>query len=501
MLFKFRKDNGRHGGANGNGQADQHAVYLSAAAEDVTRANNVTLRGIESQSGLLGRALTDTRGVGESLVETATQADGVSSAALQIASSVNELAASIEQVNANSNSVATAVVQTATSIEEINRSINSVAKSAGEMTSAAQALATSATETAASVRSITTDGENLANTVNEMAAAAEEMERTIEGVVANADEMATAAEETSSSINEMAASIEQVAASAENMAGMNEQVANAIEENARSIQNVAQAAETISASVAVAANSAHELEQSFRSVARLASETDEITRRAAQDAKEGGAGVERSIQGLGRVRDSMSQSATVVREVGKRAGEISGIVDTINLIAERTNLLSLNASIEAARAGEAGRGFAVVAEEIRNLADRSARATSDIATIIKALQDVVQDAVTSSAEGQRVAEESGRLAEDGLSGLRRILDGVEQLAESEPDRTSHRGTGRVRPDDEPEHQCGRRANQAGFDSDCGTVDVDAGARYDDHADAPCRAAGCTRHERAGAGRP
>ena len=68
-----------------------------------------------------------------------------------------------------------------------------------------------------------------------------------------------------------------------------------------------------------------------------------------------------------------------MREMGKRTNEIGSIVDTINLIAERTNLLSLNASIEAARAGDAGRGFAVVAEEIRNLADRSAKATSDIA--------------------------------------------------------------------------------------------------------------------------
>ena len=69
--------------------------------------------------------------------------------------------------------------------------------------------------------------------------------------------------------------------------------------------------------------------------------------------------------------------------MGKRAGEIGGIVGTINMIAERTNLLSLNASIEAARAGEAGRGFAVVAEEIRNLANRAAQATAEIAAIVR----------------------------------------------------------------------------------------------------------------------
>src|SRR6185503_15015836 len=146
-------------------------------------------------------------------------------------------------------------------------------------------------------------------------------------------------------------------------------------------------------------------------------------------AKEGGASIQRSIQGFGRVKESMTQSATVIREMGKRASEISSIVDTINLIAERTNLLSLNASIEAARAGESGRGFSVVAEEIRNLADRSARATADIGGIIKALQDVAQEAVVASNDGLRVADESSRFAEDGVAGLNKILAGVRETTQ------------------------------------------------------------------------
>src|SRR5205085_6116276 len=108
---------------------------------------------------------------------------------------------------------------------------------------------------------------------------------------------------------------------------------------------------------------------------------------------------------------AMGQSATVMRELNKRTEDITGIVDTINVIAERTNLLSLNASIEAARAGDAGRGFAVVAEEIRNLADRCAKATADISHIVKALEDATRDATQAAADGARVAEESNRLSE------------------------------------------------------------------------------------------
>src|SRR5262249_17724958 len=151
-----------------------------------------------------------------------------------------------------------------------------------------------------------------------------------------------------------------------------------------SIQSVAENGRRITESATAAAGATSQMERSTQTVASLARQGDEVSRRVARDAEEGGAAVQRSIQGIGRLRDSMAQSATVMREMGKRTGEISSIVDTINLIAERTNLLSLNASIEAARAGDAGRGFAVVAEEIRNLADRSAKATADIAAIIKA---------------------------------------------------------------------------------------------------------------------
>ena len=96
----------------------------------------------------------------------------------------------------------------------------------------------------------------------------------------------------------------------------------------------------------------------------LIKRSEEIVQRISRQAEEGGQTIQKSILGIAKVSTAMTQSTNVMRELNKRTRDITGIVNTINVIAERTNLLSLNASIEAARAGEAGRGFAVVAEEV-----------------------------------------------------------------------------------------------------------------------------------------
>ena len=95
----------------------------------------------------------------------------------------------------------------------------------------------------------------------------------------------------------------------------------------------------------------------------------------------------------------MESANSVMNNLGKSSEEIGSIIEVIDGIAEQTNLLALNAAIEAARAGEHGKGFSVVADEVKNLAERSANATKEIATLIKGIQAETQKAIVAIEEG------------------------------------------------------------------------------------------------------
>lgn len=130
------------------------------------------------------------------------------------------------------------------------------------------------------------------------------------------------------------------------------------------------------------------------------------------------------------IRHSIDLSTETIRDLGVSTDRIGKIVDVINEIADQTNLLALNAAIEAARAGEAGRGFSVVADEVRKLAERTAHATSEIRTMISAVQSKAKDAVVNMDTGMSRMEEGLKLAEEAAtdnSGMQEILERMLQL--------------------------------------------------------------------------
>ena len=297
----------------GAGATNGHAGGVSPSADDILAVASLMFRRNEALERLTDTALAGATASAHSLRETANQAESVVTSGEELASSANELAASIEEMTSGAARLATSIAETSASAEETGRSIGAVATTATEMANIAATVATSLAEMTASVKSVSGDTDALAASVSEIASTVEENARSIEGVRGNADDLAAAAEETSRSIAAMATSTEQVAASAENMSGLAEQVATSVEETARSVEGVAKNAEVISRSVESAATNATELDRSMRTVASLTNEANDISRRTSRDAEEGGAAIQRSMEGLGRVRTSMVESAAVVK--------------------------------------------------------------------------------------------------------------------------------------------------------------------------------------------
>ena len=118
-----------------------------------------------------------------------------------------------------------------------------------------------------------------------------------------------------------------------------------------------------------------------------------------------------------------------VQELGKNSDQIGEIIQVIDDIADQTNLLALNAAIEAARAGEQGRGFAVVADEVRKLAERTTKATKEIAVMIKKIQNDTNGAVLSIMQGTQEVEKGKELANKAGDSLKQIIIGAGEVVD------------------------------------------------------------------------
>jgi methyl-accepting chemotaxis protein len=214
-----------------------------------------------------------------------------------------------------------------------------------------------------------------------------------------------------------------------NVTDVVEAVASASSQISSSSEEMAAGAQEQSAQTTDVAGSMEEMTKTILETTKNSSIAADAAKNAGSIAKEGGNVVSETIDGMNRIAEVVRKSAETVQALGKSSDQIGEIIQVIDDIADQTNLLALNAAIEAARAGEQGRGFAVVADEVRKLAERTTKATKEIASMIKQIQKDTVGAVQSMAEGTKEVERGKQLTDKAGESLKQIIKGADNVVD------------------------------------------------------------------------
>jgi methyl-accepting chemotaxis protein len=292
------------------------------------------------------------------------------------------------------------------------------------------------------------DFNSLIDSLHETGAAFGTMSQNLRELVGQVHDSAISVAHTSAQLNsasaQTGAAVQQVAQAVQNVAvGAQDTSRNAQDTNVAMVQlsqaldGIASGASDQASQVQAATAAASQMAAGVEHVASSAQRVAAVSEQTRAAAEQGSQAVRETTAAMAEIQTVVDQAADKVRDLGHLGERIGAVVETIDDIAEQTNLLALNAAIEAARAGEHGRGFAVVADEVRKLAERSSRETRQIAELIQHVQGGTRAAVsamelgaTRVGHGAAKASQAGEALEDILSAVEATVQQVTEIASS-----------------------------------------------------------------------
>jgi methyl-accepting chemotaxis protein len=207
----------------------------------------------------------------------------------------------------------------------------------------------------------------------------------------------------------------------ENMQVMIGSLRNLIGQVQEHSQQVAGTSREMSSAASQSAKATQEVAMTIQQVASNAESSATASDEVATTAKDGEKTVNSTVQAMRTIKETVTQAGDKIDQMKVNSAQVGEIVQTIEEIADQTNLLALNAAIEAARAGEQGKGFAVVADEVRKLAERSRVATKEIGALISGVQQGIAEAAGAMDRSLKEVDTGSQQAEEAGKTLKSIL--------------------------------------------------------------------------------